>query len=185
MSLLQELHQAKKSRWAKWQAVAAASGIVDYGYGMSPPTVPVVADVQAPKKIEYATFRLDPGRHLCWPEKRHDEPVVIVLEPVDPAHSVKIDRIARIVAEYYDISMIDLCGERKTTAVVRPRQVVMYLARHMTTRSMPVIGHHIGGRDHTTVLHGVHKITELMATDEKLRLDVEFLRAKILASAAS
>src|SRR5207249_11514021 len=61
-------------------------------------------------------------------------------------------------------------------AVARPRQVAMYLAKQLTTRSLPEIGRKFGGRDHTTVMHAVRKIEELTRTDPSLAEDVELLR---------
>jgi len=60
--------------------------------------------------------------------------------------------------------------------VVRPRQIAMYLSKQLTLRSLPEIGRRFGGRDHTTVLHAVRKIDELVASDGNLAKDVEHLR---------
>ena len=61
----------------------------------------------------------------------------------------------------------------------RPRQMAMYLAKQMTNRSLPEIGRRFGGRDHTTVMHGVRKIDSLLATDEQIARDVETLTRKL------
>ena len=89
---------------------------------------------------------------------------------------VTIDEIQRRVAEHFNIRLSEMTSERRARAVARPRQVAMYLAKQLTTRSLPEIGKKFGGRDHTTVLHAVRKIEELSAIDATLAEDVELLR---------
>lgn len=89
---------------------------------------------------------------------------------------VTIDEIQRRVAEHYNIRLSEMTSDRRARAVARPRQVAMYLAKQLTTRSLPEIGRKFGGRDHTTVMHAVRKIEELMLTDAGLAEDVELLR---------
>ena len=69
-----------------------------------------------------------------------------------------------------------MIGPKRVRAYARPRQLAMYLAKHMTKRSLPEIGRRFGGRDHTTVMHGVKRISELMVTDSQSADDVELLR---------
>ncbi|WP_425286425.1 helix-turn-helix domain-containing protein, partial [Acinetobacter baumannii] len=68
---------------------------------------------------------------------------------------VSIDEIQRKVAEHYNIRLTDLVGPKRVRTLARPRQVAMYLAKHMTSRSLPEIGRRFGGRDHTTIMHGI------------------------------
>jgi chromosomal replication initiator protein len=89
---------------------------------------------------------------------------------------VTIDDIQRKVAEHFNIKLGEMTSDRRARAVARPRQVAMYLAKLLTTRSLPQIGRKFGGRDHTTVMHAVRKIEELMRTDPSLAEDVELLR---------
>jgi chromosomal replication initiator protein len=89
---------------------------------------------------------------------------------------VSIDEIQRRVAEHFNIRLGEMTSDRRARAVARPRQVAMYLAKQLTTRSLPEIGRKFGGRDHTTVMHAVRKIEELKATDPALAEDVELLR---------
>jgi len=63
--------------------------------------------------------------------------------------------------------------------IARPRQVAMYLAKQLTPRSLPEIGKRFGGRDHTTIMHGVRRIEELMATDSQLSDDLQLLRRQL------
>ncbi len=95
---------------------------------------------------------------------------------------VTIDEIQRRVAEHFNIRLGEMTSDRRARAVARPRQVAMYLAKQLTTRSLPEIGRKFGGRDHTTVIHAVRKIEELKATDAALAEDVELLRRMLQVS---
>ena len=94
---------------------------------------------------------------------------------------VTIDEILRKVADHYNLRMSDLLSARRARQVARPRQVAMYLAKTLTSRSLPDIGRRFGGRDHTTVIHAVRKIEELRATDSQIAEDVELLRRMLEA----
>jgi chromosomal replication initiator protein len=87
------------------------------------------------------------------------------------ARVVTIENIQKTVAEYYNIRLADLSGKGRSRSIARPRQVAMALAKELTTRSLPEIGRSFGGRDHTTVLHGVRKIAELRESDTGIRED--------------
>ncbi len=87
-----------------------------------------------------------------------------------------IEEIQRKVAEHYNVRLSDLIGPKRLRTIARPRQVAMYLAKQLTSRSLPEIGRRFGGRDHTTIMHGVRKIEELMATDSQLADDLQLLR---------
>jgi len=89
---------------------------------------------------------------------------------------LSIEEIQRKVAEHYNIRLSDMIGPKRLRNIARPRQVAMYLAKQMTHRSLPEIGRRFGGRDHTTIMHGVRKIEELMATDSQLSDDLQLLR---------
>src|SRR5690606_32751780 len=88
---------------------------------------------------------------------------------------VTIEEIQKRVAEHFNIKISDMHSARRARAVARPRQVAMYLAKQLTSRSLPEIGRKFGGRDHTTVMHAVRKIEELRATDSGFSEDVELL----------
>ena len=92
---------------------------------------------------------------------------------------ITVDEIQKTTAEHFSLKQADLLSERRTRAVARPRQVAMYLCKQHTTRSYPDIGRRFGGRDHTTVLHAVKKIEELMGKDEQIARDVETLSRKL------
>jgi chromosomal replication initiator protein len=101
-----------------------------------------------------------------------------VLHDILKAHDrrVTIEEIQRRVAEHWNIRLTDMSSARRARAVARPRQVAMYLAKQLTSRSLPEIGRKFGNRDHTTVMHAVSRITELMERDTAFAEDVELLR---------
>lgn len=92
-----------------------------------------------------------------------------------------VEDIQRRVAEYYRIRLADIHSPKRTKTVTLPRQVAMFLAKQLTSKSLPEIGRQFGGRDHTTVLHGVRKIEELMNTNAAVREDIELLRKTLQA----
>lgn len=92
---------------------------------------------------------------------------------------VRIEDIQRIVARHYNVSRQELVSNRRTRVIVKPRQIAMYLAKTLTPRSFPEIGRRFGGRDHTTVLHAVRKIEELVGEDTKLSHEIELLKRLI------
>lgn len=86
-----------------------------------------------------------------------------------------VDKIQRAVAKQFGVSMEELLSKRRARAIARPRQVAMYLAKMLTTRSLPDIGRRFGGRDHTTVIHAVKRIDQLRAVDSGLNTNIETL----------
>jgi chromosomal replication initiator protein len=92
---------------------------------------------------------------------------------------ITIDEIQKAAAEHYGMKQADLISERRNRAIARPRQAAMWLAKHLTTRSLPDIGRRFGGRDHTTVLHAVRRIEELKVGDAQLARDLETLSRKL------
>jgi chromosomal replication initiator protein len=92
---------------------------------------------------------------------------------------VTVDDIQKATAEHYGMKQADLISERRNRAIARPRQAAMWLAKQLTTRSLPDIGRRFGGRDHTTVLHAVRRIEELKAGDPQLARDLETLSRKL------
>jgi chromosomal replication initiator protein len=89
---------------------------------------------------------------------------------------VSIEEIQKRVAEHFNVRQADMHSARRARVVARPRQVAMYLCKQLTPRSLPEIGKKFGGRDHTTVIHGIRKIEELMQSDLALAEDVDLLR---------
>ncbi len=92
------------------------------------------------------------------------------------ASKVTIDAITRKVADHYSVKISDILSHRRARSIVRPRQIAMYFSKNLTTRSLPEIGRYFGGRDHTTVLHAVRKVSELERDDVEFAEDLEILR---------
>jgi chromosomal replication initiator protein len=94
---------------------------------------------------------------------------------------ITVEEIQRKVSEHYNIRLSDIVGPKRLRAFARPRQVAMYLSKTLTTRSLPDIGRRFGGRDHTTVMHGVRRIEELKGKDSQIAEDLELLRRALEA----
>ena len=94
---------------------------------------------------------------------------------------VTVEEIQRRVSEHYNIRLSELIGPTRVRTVARPRQIAMYLCKTLTTRSLPEIGRRFGGRDHTTIMHGIKKIDELRGKDSQLAEDLELLRRSLEA----
>jgi chromosomal replication initiator protein len=88
---------------------------------------------------------------------------------------ITIEQVQRKVSDYFGVKISDLKAKNRTKAVAFPRQVAMYLSRHLTHASLAEIGRSFGGKDHTTVLHAVDKILALTQEDPKLRKTIEGL----------
>ncbi|WP_213979808.1 chromosomal replication initiator protein DnaA [Sphingomonas sp. dw_22] len=81
---------------------------------------------------------------------------------------ITIDEIQRAVSAHFEVKQIDLISERRAVAIARPRQIAMYLAKRLTTRSLPEIGRKFGNRDHSTVIHAVKRIEDLRGKDVEI-----------------
>ncbi len=100
-----------------------------------------------------------------------------LLQDLLRAHDRRLtmEEIQKRVAEHFKIRISDMSSARRSRAVARPRQVAMYLSKQLTSRSLPEIGRAFGGRDHTTVMHAVRKVEELVRLDTAFAEDVELL----------
>jgi chromosomal replication initiator protein len=110
------------------------------------------------------------------------EEAMALLQPnlkVSVERRVTVDEIQKLTADHFGLKQADLLSERRTRSVARPRQVAMWLCKQHTTRSYPDIGRRFGGRDHTTVLHAVKKVEELLTSDDQIARDVEALTRKL------
>ena len=94
---------------------------------------------------------------------------------------ITVEEIQRKVSEHYNIRLSDMIGPKRVRTYARPRQVAMYLAKQLTSRSLPEIGRRFGGRDHTTVMHGVKRIEDLKVQDGQVAEDLEMLRRALEA----
>ena len=93
--------------------------------------------------------------------------------------NITIEDIQKTVVSYYNISMHDFMSSRRSRSVARPRQIAMYLSKKMTTKSLPDIGRRFSGRDHTTVIHAIKKVEELMIQDKNFENEVKDLNQKL------
>jgi len=94
---------------------------------------------------------------------------------------ITVEEIQRRVSEHYNIRLSEMIGPKRMRTIARPRQIAMYLAKQLTSRSLPEIGRRFGGRDHTTVMHGVRRIEELKTIDNQIAEDLELLRRSLEA----
>jgi chromosomal replication initiator protein len=94
---------------------------------------------------------------------------------------VTVDLIQKTVADHYKMKVADMFSKRRPSNIAMPRQVAMYLAKEMTQKSLPEIGELFGGRDHTTVLHAVRKITQLRPKDAELNHTLHVLEQMLKA----
>ncbi len=92
-----------------------------------------------------------------------------------PARRVTIDDIQRAVSAHFEVKQLDLVSARRAQVIARPRQVAMYLAKRLTSRSLPEIGRKFGNRDHSTVIHAVRRIEELRGVDREIDTAVRTL----------
>ena len=95
--------------------------------------------------------------------------------PINDGGRIKIEDILKVIGRHYNVARADLLSPRRARTVVIPRQVGMYLAKKLTSRSLPEIGRRFGGRDHSTVLHAVRKIDDQIHKDDKLAREVALL----------
>jgi chromosomal replication initiator protein len=176
-SLGEELrHEILKSR-------VAAARAHHPGFDVPPPVLAYVAKIitHNGRDLEGALNRLLAHNKLTGHPvtlEMAEREVRDLIRPQDPKR-VKIEDIQRIVARQYNVSRADLLSSRRTANVVRPRQVAMYLAKTLTLRSLPEIGRRFGGRDHTTVLHAVRKIENLVGNDTALAEEIEVLKRQL------
>jgi chromosomal replication initiator protein len=82
----------------------------------------------------------------------------------------------KMISKHFGVNRTDLLSSRRNRSIVRPRQIGMYLAKNLTSRSLPEIGRRFGNRDHTTVLHAIRKVEQLMSDDTSLKEEVGLLK---------
>ena len=133
-----------------------------------------IRELEGALTIIYATARIS------------DEPITLKLAQQALGHSDSVDRkhisiteIIDAVTEYFNVRLADLQSKKRSQSIALPRQVCMFLARSLTRHSLEEIGGHLGGRDHTTVMHACSKITELRQNDPDTRSQLDELTAAI------
>ena len=93
---------------------------------------------------------------------------------------ITVDKIQNIVSNYFNIALSDMLSQRRSRPLARPRQIAMYLAKKMTTRSLPEIGRRFANRDHTTVIHAVKTITRLSEQDDEMKKNINQIKSLLL-----
>lgn len=156
MSLVQQLHAERKARLERL-------GVATYRAEYSPPP--------APPEAEYLAH--DAGWETMW---HYD----LVLTRARPPKEVSVKNIQQVVAEHYKVDVKDILAHRRTSDIVLPRHVAMYLTKKLTHRSLPEIGRMFGRRDHTTVLFAIRKIEALFETDSDLYRTITQLRRRFV-----
>jgi chromosomal replication initiator protein len=89
--------------------------------------------------------------------------------------TISVDMVQKEVVVYFNIALPDLKTKKRNKNVVLPRQIAMYLARKLTTHSLPEIGAAFGGKDHTTVLHAYKKIEKAVMVDQEIKKNIDNL----------
>jgi chromosomal replication initiator protein len=130
------------------------------------------------RELEGVVTRL----HATWQYMRQpitlevaDQAIRDLVHGMEPRR-IRIDEILKVISRHYGVSRGDLLSERRHRSVVWPRQIGMYLAKQLTSRSLPEIGRRFGGRDHTTVLHAIRKIETHLAGNPRLKDELEDLK---------
>ena len=105
---------------------------------------------------------------------------LILKDVFNQAKIVTIDKIQNTVSNFYNIPLNEMLSQRRSRPLARPRQIAMYLAKKMTTRSLPEIGRRFANRDHTTVIHAVKTITRLSEADQEMKKNIDQLKSILL-----
>jgi len=93
---------------------------------------------------------------------------------------ITVDKIQNVVSSFYNIALSEMLSQRRSRPLARPRQIAMYLAKKMTTRSLPEIGRRFANRDHTTVIHAVKTITRLSEQDDEMKKNISQIKILLL-----
>ena len=104
----------------------------------------------------------------------------ILKDVFSQAKIVTVDKIQNTVSNYFNISLNDMLSQRRSRPLARPRQIAMFLAKKLTTRSLPEIGRRFSNRDHTTVIHAVKTITKLSEKDEEMKKNLVQIKSLLL-----
>jgi chromosomal replication initiator protein len=155
----------------------------DPSFEVSGDVIALLADrlTESGRELEGAINRL----YLTWQLMR--APVTLdiaetvirdLVQGIEPRR-IKIEDILRIVSRHFAVSKQDILSQRRHRSVVRPRQIGMYLAKHLTSRSLPEIGRRFGDRDHTTVLHAIRKIDKEVGDNPRLKDEIDELKRQL------
>jgi chromosomal replication initiator protein len=104
----------------------------------------------------------------------------ILKDVFNQARVITVDKIQNVVSNYFNIALSEMLSQRRSRPLARPRQLAMYLAKKMTTRSLPEIGRRFANRDHTTVIHAVKTITRLSEQDDEMKKNIIQIKSLLL-----
>ena len=143
----------------------------------------IAANVESTRKLEGVLLRLS-GELLTRKEPLTEELALALLNKINgevtsPKQQLTVQKVLSRVAEHFQVKVIDLKGDRRLRSVALPRQISMYLLRKELSLPLEEVGRVLGGRDHTTIMHGEDKITKALAVSENLRLDVTTIRQQL------
>ena len=93
---------------------------------------------------------------------------------------ITVDKIQNVVSNYFNIALSEMLSQRRSRPLARPRQIAMFLAKKMTSRSLPEIGRRFANRDHTTVIHAVKTITRLSEQDDEMKKNISQIKSLLL-----
>ena len=93
---------------------------------------------------------------------------------------ITVDKIQNTVSNFFNIALSEMLSQRRSRPLARPRQIAMFLAKKMTTRSLPEIGRRFANRDHTTVIHAVKTITRLSEQDDEMKKNISQIKSLLL-----
>jgi len=152
----------------------------DTGFSVPDPVIRFLATRlnEGARELEGAIIRLRAAARLTGEQVTIDRAEFIVRDLMSSSEPkrIKIDDILRIITKHFGVNRSELLSNRRNRSIVRPRQIGMYLAKNLTSRSLPEIGRRFGNRDHTTVLHAIRKIEQLMSDDMSFKEEVNLLR---------
>ena len=166
-SIVAELHKAHLARLQRFKVAAVGRKAIEAAKAVDDEQVAILETWE------------DRQKQIPIPKPRWFS-VEKELGPVNPV-APTIDQIQRAVCAEFNMSRSELIAQRRTAATVMARQVAMYLCKTLTVRSTPEIGRHFSNRDHTTVLHSIKKIENLIARDQMFASQIETLKACVLA----
>jgi len=135
------------------------------------------------RDLEGALKKLIAGKVLEGQEITLENTKIVLADYVrkSNAGAPTVEKIQKIVAQFYGIKIADLSSQNRARSIARPRQIAMYLAKNLTSESLPKIGKGFGGKNHATVIHSVKLIEGLMNENQNLLQEVKTLEEKIIS----